>query len=133
MASKQHTLVDSVKFWLILVVPGKTGRQYQIEEIGNATTVEQLYKFYLNMPNVSDLEDVNGKRASVALFKNSIKPAWEDPENAQGCTATFISSNPASPDLINRLWLDAVLSIAGKLVQILSTELLFCGKRWDIF
>jgi hypothetical protein len=106
----QHLLKENWQFWLVLFTRGPSGTsQYQIEEITTVGTVESFYQYYTALPKVSQLRNANGKRPSIALFRDGIKPAWEDPANAPGGAFHLL----VPPDIVDDLWRDLLFCAIG--------------------
>ena len=52
-------------------------------------------------------------KTDLHLFKEGIKPAWEDPGNEKGGAWTYYLPKGASGENTDKIWLDAVSSITG--------------------
>jgi translation initiation factor 4E len=102
-------LNDQWKFWLILVTRGDGPQQYVIEEIVTVTTLDNFFQFYQTLPHPDELKTVNQKRPSLALFRQGIKPAWEDHRNAKG--GAFAFRLPSAE--VNRVWEALLFHIVG--------------------
>jgi hypothetical protein len=106
----QHLLQENWQFWLVLFTRSPAGKsQYQIEEITTIGTVESFYQYYTALPKAGQLRNVNGKRPSIALFRDGIKPAWEDPANVPGGAFHFL----VPPDVVDDLWRDLLFCAIG--------------------
>lgn len=88
----RYEFPDIWKFWLILVSSQQSSRQYQIEEIFSFRISDYFFHYYHALPKLSELKNVNNKNISLALFKDQIKPAWEDPKNQGGGYYSFTIS-----------------------------------------
>jgi translation initiation factor 4E len=98
------------QFWLVLFTPGAGGHhQYQIEEIVRVTTVQNFWQAFTGLPALSELTHIRHKSVSIALFRDQIKPAWEDEKNQQG--GTYFLMVPKR--FIDELWTDLLLSAIG--------------------
>lgn len=77
--------------------------------LGVYTTVEAFFGTFATLRRPSQLE----RNANYHLFKNGIKPMWEDPANANGgkWTITLRGTNPA---LLDRSWMWLVLALIGE-------------------
>ncbi|OHT07094.1 translation initiation factor 4E [Tritrichomonas foetus] len=69
-----HQLPNSWAFWVI-----QTKYEYEIDPVISFSTIEDFWKYYLQIPPIQQL-----KKGGLALFKEDIKPAWEDPNNKGG-------------------------------------------------
>ena len=74
------------------------------------------------MPSVSELN--NG--VTYNLFKDNVKPAWEDPENANGGRLMFTIDRKFS-NLISQIWL---YSVNFKKKSYFVTILLMLFRFW---
>ena len=48
------------------------------------------------------------QRTDLHLFKDGIKPAWEDPQNEKGGSWTYALPKGAPGEQLDKIWLDAV-------------------------
>ena len=80
-----------------------------LRTIGSYATVESFLGCFSKLHRPSQLD----RHSSYHLFKDGIKPMWEDPRNANGgkWTITFRQRNPA---LVDRSWLWLVLGLIGE-------------------
>ncbi|KAH0789417.1 eukaryotic translation initiation factor 4E type 3-B [Histomonas meleagridis] len=120
----QHIFQDNWTFWLVIFnYAPKQQQQYQIEEIVTVNSVENFYNYYKEMPKIAEIKCANYKKASIALFKKSIKPAWEDENNADGQSICFLVSSQN----VDKVWYDLMLlAVGGDLQKIVGTNNL-CG------
>lgn len=105
------------KFWLVLVSSQQNSRQYQIEEIFTFKTLDYFFHYFQSLPKLSELRNVNNKNISLALFKEQIKPAWEDPENQDGGYFSFSVSIYEKREVIDDIWFNMLLKIIGNSLQ----------------
>lgn len=86
-----------------------TSWEANLRTIGSYSTVETFFGCFAKLHRPSQLE----RHSSYHLFKDGIKPMWEDPRNAKGgkWTITFRQRNPA---LVDRSWLWLVLGLIGE-------------------
>ncbi|KAJ1026946.1 hypothetical protein NDA16_002239 [Ustilago loliicola] len=80
-----------------------------LRTIGAYAAVETFLGCFAKLHRPSQLE----RHSSYHLFKDGIKPMWEDPRNDKGgkWTLTFRQRNPA---LVDRSWLWLVLGLIGE-------------------
>ncbi|PWN48995.1 hypothetical protein IE53DRAFT_168806 [Violaceomyces palustris] len=80
-----------------------------LKNLGAHKTVESFFSTYATLKRPSKLE----RNSNYHLFKDGIKPMWEDPSNANGgkWTLTFKNQNPA---LLDRSWMWLVLALIGE-------------------
>jgi translation initiation factor 4E len=103
-------------FWLILTSRVGKANQYSVEQIISVGTVENFWDYFQSFPKAHELRNIPSKRISIALFRDSIKPAWEDAENANGGSYSFI----VPPVVVDSVWEDLLLCAIG---DTLSTHL----------
>ena len=123
--SSTNLLPDTWKFWVILNANVGGKKIYQIEEIFAFNTVESFWSYAAAIPKVSEFRNVNGKRVSLAIFRDEIKPAWEDPENEKG--ATYSISVPLQS--IDDFWETIMLYLIGGQMkkELFKNENELCG------
>jgi translation initiation factor 4E len=80
-----------------------------LRTIGSYAAVETMLGCFSKLHRPSQLE----RHTSYHVFKDGIKPMWEDARNARGgkWTITFRQRNPA---LVDRTWLWLVLGLIGE-------------------
>ncbi|KAF9577158.1 hypothetical protein BGW38_007815, partial [Lunasporangiospora selenospora] len=80
-----------------------------LKELGTFTTVE-LFARYFNWIEKPHKLDFNG---NYHLFKDGIKPMWEDPANANGgrWIVTFVDRNL---ELLDRCWFELSYALVGE-------------------
>lgn len=92
-------------------------------KIGSFSTVEGFWSIFNNYPLVSEIfndgisKPVLGQReiSALSLFKENIKPIWEDPMNSTGgefVKRRFNKKNPMEEAMID--WENLVLSCIGE-------------------
>lgn len=115
---KTHYVFTNIwKFWLVLVSSQQNSRQYQIEEIFTFKALDYFFHYFRALPKLSELRNVNNKNISLALFKDQIKPAWEDPRNQDGGYYSFTISLLANRAVIDDIWFHMLLRIIGNSLQ----------------
>ena len=96
-----HPFNNEWTFWVIQVKHVGTGVQYEIEPVITFGTIEGFWNAFVQFPTIADI-----KQGGIALFKNGIKPAWEDPQNIGGQSWTI------SPDSFNQKeWTETVIKV----------------------
>lgn len=80
-----------------------------LKSLGAYKSIESFFGTFATLRRPSQLE----KSSSYHIFKDGIKPMWEDPKNAQGgkWVLTLRQSNPA---LLDRSWMWLVLGLIGE-------------------
>lgn len=71
--------------------------------VNTVDTIEDFWGMYNNVPGIDKMED----SSDYMFFKEGIRPAWEDPANANGGSFTlqFKGSNPGIGEFV---WLNTV-------------------------
>ena len=117
MLNQTHPLKTEWKFWVIqLKWEGRT-KQFDIEPIFTCNTVETFWNNFIQFPPVNEL-----KKGGISLFKSSIKPAWEDPQNAGGQSVTI-----ALTEWTQEYWEKLILMIVGGTLEERFPQPFFCG------
>lgn len=73
-------------------------------------TVEEFWGIYNSVPRASELP----LKSDYHLFRNDIKPEWEDDANAKGGKWSFQFRGPVD---INELWMRTLLSAIGETIE----------------
>ncbi|KAK9762366.1 eukaryotic translation initiation factor 4E [Basidiobolus ranarum] len=107
----KHPLNNSWTLWYDN--PGKKTNQsswsQNLKEVVTFNTVEDFWGTYNNVVRVSDLTP----GSNYHLFKEGIKPMWEDAANEQG-GKWVIQFSKRTGEEINNLWLYAILCCIGE-------------------
>ncbi|KAL6073871.1 Translation initiation factor eIF4e [Balamuthia mandrillaris] len=82
-----------------------------LQEIGTFGSVEDFWRYYNHMVKPSELEN----NANYHLFKQGVKPMWEDPANANG--GKWIVQVKRSPQKTDQYWEDLVLAMIGETLE----------------
>jgi translation initiation factor 4E len=88
--------------------PNQAAQNYDanLKQVGTFSTVEQFWNFYVHMAKPHEL---NG-HADIHLFKDGIKPLWEDDANKNG--GKWIVR--LRKGLASRCWENLILAILGE-------------------
>lgn len=103
-----HILQDEWTLWYYEYVKGTPWDQCQ-HEISSVKTVEQFWTLHENIKQASDI-DVG---CDYALFKNGIRPMWEDEMNRMGGRWIISVDKGCSSNELNALWIDLLLHLIG--------------------
>lgn len=76
------------------------------------SSVEEFWGIYNSIPPANQLP----LKSDYHLFKEGIKPEWEDEQNAKGGKWQYSFSNKIGP-AINDLWLRGLLSVIGETIE----------------
>ncbi|CEH18869.1 eukaryotic translation initiation factor 4e class i [Ceraceosorus bombacis] len=109
---------DSVEeFWGAKgMTSAKGGKDSWGEDLNKVVTfdsVEEFWGLYNNIIPPSDLP----QKANYYLFKDGIKPAWEDPANAHGGKWAIQLPRDRSRGDIDKLWLHTMLAAIGETLE----------------
>ena len=99
----QHPLSNSWSFWTVLI-----NKNYEIEEIDTFSTVEDFWNVFIQLPSILNLRNVN-----LALFRDKIRPAWEDKENIGNQNVRYFLNDSFTPEKYENI----VLTIIGSLLK----------------
>lgn len=95
---------------------GKGGKDSWGEDLNKVVTfdsVEEFWGLYNNVVPPSELP----QKANYYLFKQGIKPAWEDTANANGGKWSIQLPRDKSRSSIDQLWLYTMLSAIGETLE----------------
>ncbi|KAF9338441.1 hypothetical protein BGZ91_008827 [Linnemannia elongata] len=84
-----------------------------LRDMGTFTTVEQFARYFNWIKKPHKIEN----SANYHLFKDGIKPMWEDPANASGgrWTVTLLTKNP---ELLDRCWMELAYALVGEQLDL---------------
>ncbi|CEM08011.1 unnamed protein product [Vitrella brassicaformis CCMP3155] len=128
-------LADTWSIWE-QIQPGTSGgvdnKNYdeQTHKFANFSTIKDFWRFWDFIPQPSILldsrrmvrENKDGSTSyvdGIMIFKENIKPTWEDPKNADGGHLQFQikPKDVASPGQMDEYWNNLVLGVIGKTVE----------------
>ncbi|XP_066565894.1 eukaryotic translation initiation factor 4E type 2 isoform X2 [Amia ocellicauda] len=106
----EHPLQYNYTFWYSRRTPGRptSSQSYEqnIKQIGSFASVEQFWRFYSHMVRPGDLTG----HSDFHLFKEGIKPMWEDDANKSG--GKWIIR--LRKGLASRCWENLILAMLGE-------------------
>ncbi|KAG0285767.1 hypothetical protein BGZ96_010035 [Linnemannia gamsii] len=84
-----------------------------LRDMGTFTTVELFARYFNWIEKPHKIEN----SANYHLFKDGIKPMWEDPANASGgrWIVTLLTKNPA---LLDRCWMELAYALVGEQLDL---------------
>lgn len=103
----KHPLQNSWTLWYYDNEKGKSWESCQ-HQITSVDTVEDFWSLYNHIKLASEIKHGN----DYSLFKNNIRPMWEDDQNKNG--GRWIISLPRFYRELDSLWLDAILCLIGE-------------------
>ncbi|XP_039997369.1 eukaryotic translation initiation factor 4E family member 2 related sequence 1 isoform X4 [Xiphias gladius] len=106
----EHPLQYNYTFWYSRRTPSRpaSSQSYEqnIRQIGTVASVEQFWKFYSHLVRPGDLSG----HSDFHLFKEGIKPMWEDESNRSG--GKWIIR--LRKGLASRFWENIILAMLGE-------------------
>lgn len=90
--------------------PNTASGEYEagLQRVGEFNTVEDFCRLFNWLKPPSQLE----KNSNYHLFKDGIKPMWEDPANAQG--GKWVLTMRSNPELVDRCWTWLTMALVGE-------------------
>lgn len=105
----KHPLQNPWTLWYYDNEKGKTWEACQ-HQITNFDTVEDFWSLYNHIKLASEIKTGN----DYSLFKNSIRPMWEDDQNKHGGRWLISIPKYFRPNELDCLWLDVILCLIGE-------------------
>uniref|UniRef100_A0AAY4BLD4 Eukaryotic translation initiation factor 4E type 2 n=1 Tax=Denticeps clupeoides TaxID=299321 RepID=A0AAY4BLD4_9TELE len=109
-AAGEHPLQYNYTFWYSRRTPSRPANtqsyEQNIRQIGTVASVEQFWKFYSHLVRPGDLTG----HSDFHLFKEGIKPMWEDEANKNG--GKWIIR--LRKGLASRFWENIILAMLGE-------------------
>ncbi|XP_018961838.2 eukaryotic translation initiation factor 4E type 2-like [Cyprinus carpio] len=106
----EHPLQYNYTFWYSRRTPSRPANtqsyEQNIRQMGTVASVEQLWKFYSHLVRPGDLTG----HSDFHLFKEGIKPMWEDEANKNG--GKWIIR--LRKGLASRFWENIILAMLGE-------------------
>ena len=115
--------------WEKLASSGASSYSSAMQDVATVKSVREFWAHWINVPQPSELlegnkivrEEVEGKPAnidSLMLFREGVKPEWEDPANRSGGHFAF-TFRPAtvSPAQVDEYWNNIVLGLVGGSIE----------------
>ena len=114
-----RNLVHELKFWVIFTKFAGRDAQYEIEQIISVKTIENFCEYFRTLPKISSIPYDKDNKVTVALFVKGIKPAWEDENNKNGSTITFLVTTQKLT-VIDEIWKNLLVdTVRGELDCVL--------------
>lgn len=105
----KHPLQNVWSLWYLESDHNKTWEE-QLNEITSFDTVEDFWSLYNHIKAASDIK----AGSDYSLFKQGIKPMWEDEANIRGGRWMISLSKQQRFTDLNTLWLDVILCLIGE-------------------
>ncbi|KAI5923878.1 translation initiation factor eIF 4e-like domain-containing protein [Camillea tinctor] len=109
----KHPLQNNWTLWFTKPPSGQ-GASWNdlLKKVITFNTVEEFWGIYNNIAPVSDL----AMKSDYHLFKEGVRPEWEDPQNKHGGKWSYQFKDKRSVD-INDLWLHTMLAAIGETLE----------------
>jgi len=126
----ENPLTNKFCFWFSKRPNGKVDAkafEKSMIPIGICSSVQQFWQLYHHMHRIDSLPN----HQDVHLFKDGIKPLWEDPANREG-GKWFVKVKKTS-GRINRCWEDLLMAITGEQFMVGQDEIcgVVCSIRYN--
>ncbi|RYP41373.1 hypothetical protein DL768_010506 [Monosporascus sp. mg162] len=109
----KHPLQNKWTLWFTKPSSGKGDNWNDLlKEIITFNSVEEFWGIYNNIAPVSEL----AMKSDYHLFKEGVRPEWEDPQNKHGGKWSYSFKEKRSID-INDLWLHTMLAAIGETLE----------------
>lgn len=105
----KHPLQNSWTLWYYDHEKGKTWEACQ-HQITTFDTVEDFWSLFNHIKQPTDIKNGN----DYSLFKNNIRPMWEDEQNKNGGRWIINLQKFFRPHELDKLWLEVILCLIGE-------------------
>lgn len=103
---------------------------YNCQPLGSCDTIASFWQYFNNIPNPKSFftskaskRKLVGRRKidSLSLFRQGVKPEWEDPLNTAGGEVLFRSDKL---EVVNDMWYELVLALVGDALRLECGEIM---------
>ncbi|KAI0389621.1 translation initiation factor eIF 4e-like domain-containing protein [Xylariaceae sp. FL0594] len=109
----KHPLQNRWTLWFTKPSSGKGDNWNDLlKEVITFNTVEEFWGIYNNIAPVSEL----AMKSDYHLFKEGVRPEWEDPQNKHGGKWSYQFKDKRGID-INELWLQTMMAAIGETLE----------------
>ncbi|KXJ91340.1 translation initiation factor eIF 4e-like domain-containing protein [Microdochium bolleyi] len=109
----KHPLQSKWTLWFTKPSTGKGDNWNDLlKEVITFNSVEEFWGIYNNIAGVSDL----ALKSDYHLFKEGVRPEWEDPQNKHGGKWSYSFKEKRNVD-INEIWLHTMLGAVGETLE----------------
>ncbi|KAK7914358.1 hypothetical protein PG985_012061 [Apiospora marii] len=109
----KHPLQNKWTLWFTKPSSGKGDNWNDLlKEVITFNSVEEFWGIYNNIAPVSDL----ALKSDYHLFKEGVRPEWEDPQNKHGGKWSYSFKDKRNCD-INDIWLHTMLGAIGETLE----------------
>ncbi|CAO3662195.1 unnamed protein product [Rhizopus stolonifer] len=116
--SVKHSLLNTWTLWFDN--PGKkTSAQSWADNLKQVISIDTVEDFWSTFNNVCKVNHLSSN-SNFHLFKEGIRPEWEDPANAEGGKYGIQFPKNKAGDSINDHWMNLLLAVIGE--QLIANE-----------
>jgi len=132
--SKDPSLRNRWVLWEQITSDNSKGQNYSdaTHKVASISTVKEFWKYWNHLPQPSELlqnkkfvregEDQNGKPTesmidAIMIFKEGIKPEWEDKLNSTGGHFPFTLKTSLGGGTVDEYWNNLVLGMIGSTIE----------------
>ncbi|KAK9775461.1 putative Eukaryotic translation initiation factor 4E-1 [Seiridium cardinale] len=109
----KHPLQSKWTLWFTKPSSGKGDNWNDLlKEVITFNSVEEFWGVYNNIAPVSDL----ALKSDYHLFKEGVRPEWEDPQNKHGGKWSYSFKEKRNVD-INDIWLHTMMAAIGEMLE----------------
>eukprot|EP00656_Telonema_subtile_P024458 TRINITY_DN26694_c0_g1_i1.p1 TRINITY_DN26694_c0_g1~~TRINITY_DN26694_c0_g1_i1.p1 ORF type:complete len:317 (-),score=70.19 TRINITY_DN26694_c0_g1_i1:445-1395(-) len=103
---------------------------YNLQALGTCDNIATFWQYFNNIPQPHTFftskaakRKLVGRRKvdALSLFREGVKPEWEDPRNSSGGEVLFRSDKL---DLVNSMWYELALAVVGQVLPMEEGEIL---------
>lgn len=117
--TKSHTINCEWSLWYYEKEAGKSWEQC-FHEVAAIKSIEEFWILFNSIKLPTDINE----GCNYALFRNGVRPMWEDDHNRNGGRWVIALEKRVDNDEVNRLWLDTLLVL---IEEQLSSSSSICG------
>ncbi|XP_046859178.1 eukaryotic translation initiation factor 4E-like [Xenia sp. Carnegie-2017] len=117
--TKKHPLQNKWAWWFFKNDKSKNWEE-NLRLITTFDTVEDFWAIYNHIKNAAKLQS----GCDYSVFKDGIKPMWEDDKNKQG-GRWLVNTNRNQRNDLDRMWLETLLCLVGEAFDDYSDQV--CG------
>lgn len=106
----KHALQHTWTLWFTKPPSGKQDWSELLKEVISFNSVEEFWGIYNNITPASEL----AQKSDYHLFKQGVRPEWEDPQNKHGGRWHYTFKNTKASD---EVWLNIMLAAIGEMLE----------------
>lgn len=126
---KSHVLKCEWSLWYFESEYGKAWEECY-HEVAACKSIEEFWILFNSIQLPTNIQD----GCNYALFRNSVRPMWEDEKNCNGGRWIITLDKRVDNNEVNQLWLDTLLFV---IEEQLTASSAICGvifqNRWKYF